>query len=46
MGLKNSKNAPFWAILGQLMWLIPGKPLEFRIKKKCLTEKLHSAYRG
>ena len=26
-----SKNAPFWAILGQLLKLIPGKPLERRI---------------
>ena len=34
MGLKISKNAPFWAILGQLTWLKSGKPLELRIQKK------------
>ena len=40
MGLKISKNAPFWAILGQLtrlfgpFWVnFPGKPLELRIQK-------------
>ena len=33
MGLKISKNAPFWAILVQIMRLIPGKPLELRIQK-------------
>ena len=26
MGLKISKNTPFWAILGQLMQLIPEEP--------------------
>ena len=35
MGLKISKNAPFWAILGQfIMQLIFGKPLELRIQQK------------
>ena len=34
MSLKILKNAPFWAILGQLTRLIPGKPLELQIQKK------------
>ena len=33
-GFENIENAPFWAILGQLMRLIPGKPLEPWIRKK------------
>ena len=34
MGLKISKNGPFWVVLGQIMQLIPRKPLELRIQKK------------